>query len=255
MKFQRLLFPALLLFWLSACTTVNELPTLGSDVAQLRSDVSSLKQDVSRVEETNKPLRKELANLNLRMDETNTHLQEMRGQADELQFVLKRKLKEMEERLALLEQGNPAITNAGDGNTAPGPSTLPPDISTILDPEEPYAAAYNIYKENRYEASRDAFKKFLQQFPQTEYSDNAQFWIGESYYKEENYEEAILAYEEAIKKYPQGNKVPDALLKQALCFRALGDKTSSKIIFQKVIEQYPESPQAEIARNEVKKSP
>jgi tol-pal system protein YbgF len=188
------------------------------------------------------------------MDDANTHLQAMRGQADELQYALQKTLKEMEERVALLERGKTALSNAADENSALVPTPLPSEIPTILDPEEPYAVAYNIYKEKRYAESRDAFKKFLHQFPQTEYSDNAQFWVGESYYKEENYEEAILAYEEAIKKYPQGNKIPDALLKQALCFRALGDKTSSKIIFQRVIEQYPESPQAEIARRELMKS-
>jgi len=254
MKLRRLPLIVLLLFPLFACTTVNQLPTLSSDMAQLKSEVSALNREVSRVKETNKPLRKELANLNVRMDAANTHLQEMRGQSDELQYVLQKRLKAMEERLALLEGGQGTSPNVADGDTALVPTPVPSEIPTILDPEEPYAVAYNIYKEKRYAESRDAFKKFLQRFPQTEYSDNAQFWIGESYYREENYEQAILAYEEAIKKYPQGNKIPDALLKQAHCFRALGDKTSSKIIFQRVIEQYPESPQAEIARRELKKA-
>jgi len=251
MKLSRLSLLSLFPFLLSACTTVHQIP---SDVTWLKSEVAALKQQVSRLEAANKPLRKELANLNLRMDDANTNLQETRGQAEELQFLLQKTLKDMEQRLALLEGGKPTFSNATDENPALGPAPLPSEIPTILDPEEPYAAAYDTYKEKRYAASRDAFKKFLQQFPQTEYSDNAQFWIGESYYKEENYEEAILAYEEAIKKYPQGNKTPDALLKQALCFRALGDNTSSKIIFQRVIEQYPESPQAEIARRELRRS-
>lgn len=254
MKFRKLSLLSLLLFSLSACSTVNQLPTLSSDMAQLRSEVSALNREVSRIKETNKPLRKELANLNLRTDDAETHLQEMRGQTDELQYALQKTFKDIEERLDLLERRQGASPNAGDEDTALVPAQLPSEIPTILDPEEQYAAAYTIHKEKRYAESRDAFKKFLQQFPQTEYSDNAQFWIGESYYREENYEEAILAYEEAIKKYPQGNKIPNALLKQAHCFRALGDQTSSNIIFQRVIEQYPESPQAEIARRELKKS-
>jgi len=250
MKISRLSLLSVLLFPLSACTTVNQIP---SDIAALKSDVSVLKQQVSRLEAANKPLRKELANINLRMDDANTNLQETRGQVEDLQFLLQKTIKDMEERLALLERGNAAFSNATDEESATSPAAPPSESPPILDPEDPYAAAYNLYKEKRYAESRDAFKKFLQQFPQTEYSDNAQFWIGESYYKEENYEEAILAYEEAIKKYPQGNKIPDALLKQALCFRALGDQTSSKIIFQRVIEQYPKSPQAEIARKELKR--
>jgi tol-pal system protein YbgF len=123
-----------------------------------------------------------------------------------------------------------------------------------LDPEEIYAQAYNIYKEGRLTEAREAFTGFLRQFPNTEYSDNAQFWIGECHFKENNYEEAILAYEDVVAKYPAGNKVPDALLKQGLCFQELGDMVSSRIILQRIVENHPDSPQAEIAKSRLEKS-
>ena len=93
--------------------------------------------------------------------------------------------------------------------------------------------------------------KFLQQFPQTEYSDNAQFWIGEAYFKEGKTEEAILAFEDVARKYPQGNKVPDALVRQGICFKVLGDKDNARIILQRVIDKYPNTPQSDMARKEL----
>ncbi len=121
-------------------------------------------------------------------------------------------------------------------------------VTGVPDPEELYNGAYTKLNQKKYQAARGEFKEFLKLFPQTEYSDNAQFWIGESYYREKRYEEAILEFEEVIKKFPQGNKLPDALLKQAFSFIAINDNNSAKLLLQKIIDQYPTSAQAEIAK-------
>ena len=162
MKFRKLSFLSLLVFSLSACTTVHQIP---SDVALLKSEVSTLQQELARIEEINNTVRKEVANLNLRMDDANTHVQEIRGQTEELQFVLQKRIKNMEERLALLEKGKTALAYAPHEPIAPGQPPPSAEFSAILDAEEPYAAAYTIYKERRYAEARTAFKKFLQQFP------------------------------------------------------------------------------------------
>ena len=95
---------------------------------------------------------------------------------------------------------------------------------------------------------RADFQNFLKQYPDTEYSDNAQFWIGECYYFEKNYEKAILEYDKVAKNYPDGDRVPYALLKQGLSFLNLGDKTGARLLLQQVIKDYPNTNQAKIAR-------
>jgi len=62
------------------------------------------------------------------------------------------------------------------------------------------------------------------------------------------YEQAILEYEKVIKNYPGGSRIAYALLKQGLSFMNLGDKTSSKLLLQQVIKDYPNTNQARIAR-------
>jgi tol-pal system protein YbgF len=88
----------------------------------------------------------------------------------------------------------------------------------------------------------------MEKFPKTDLTDNAQFWIGESYYSENNYEKAILEYEKVIKNYPEGDKVPHALLKQGLSFLKLGDKASARLLFQQIMKDYPNTNQARIAK-------
>jgi tol-pal system protein YbgF len=111
-----------------------------------------------------------------------------------------------------------------------------------------YNSAYEAFKEEKYEKAREGFQSFLKQYPNTEYSDSAQFWIGESYYFERKYEQAILEYEKVIKDYPQGNKVPHALLKQGLSFLNMGDKSSGKLLLEQVAKNYPGTNQARMAR-------
>ncbi len=114
--------------------------------------------------------------------------------------------------------------------------------------ETAYALAYELFKEEKFDRARDAFQSFLKQYPDTEYSDNAQFWIAECYYFEKKYENAILEYEKVAKNYPEGDKVPYALLKQGVSLLNLGDKTSAKLILQRVIKDYPNTNQARQAK-------
>ncbi len=137
-------------------------------------------------------------------------------------------------------------------DTAALPTEALAKVAGSPDPEELYNSAYSKLSKGDYKEAREEFKKFLELFPRTEYSDNAQFWIGESYYREKRYEEAIIEFEEVIKKYPEGNKVPDAQLKQAFSFIALKDTNSAKLLLQKIIDRYPASDQAEIARAKLK---
>lgn len=114
-----------------------------------------------------------------------------------------------------------------------------------------YKDAYEIFHRGDIEGARRKFEAFLKQYPNTELSDNAQFWIGETYYLKKDFERAILEYEKAIVKYPEGDKIPAALLKQALAFLELGDKTNARNLLKRVIEKYPYSDQTEIARKKL----
>jgi len=116
-----------------------------------------------------------------------------------------------------------------------------------------YMAAYQAYRDGDSEKAREQFMSILNKYPENEYSDNARFWVAESYYSEGGYEDAILAYEELFKKNPESDKVPGAMLKQGLAFYALKDNNTGKIVLEKLIEKYPDSEQAKLARKKINK--
>ena len=87
---------------------------------------------------------------------------------------------------------------------------------------------YQAYKKGDTEKAREYFRAVLEKYPANEYSDNALFWIAESYYAEGKYEDAILGYEELFKNHPKSDKVPGAMLKQGLAYRAEAPVTESE---------------------------
>jgi tol-pal system protein YbgF len=122
------------------------------------------------------------------------------------------------------------------------------------DVKDVYMAAYEAYKEGKTVEAREQFKSLLMDYSENDYSDNARFWIAESYYKDGNFEDAILAYEELFKMNPASDKVPGAMLKQGLAFYALKDKKTGRIILEKLVEKFPESDQAKLAQRKMDKS-
>jgi tol-pal system protein YbgF len=114
-----------------------------------------------------------------------------------------------------------------------------------------YKVAYEAFQKGDVEGARKKFEAFLKQYPNTELSGHAQFWIGETYYQKKDFEKAILEYEKTITKYPEGSKVPAALFKQGLAFQELGDKTNARNLFRRVIERFPRSDQAEMAKKKL----
>ena len=62
---------------------------------------------------------------------------------------------------------------------------------------------------------------------------------------------AILEFNEVLLRYPKGDKVPAALLRQALAFAELGDKVDARLVLQKLVSEHGDSPEAEKGRQKL----
>jgi tol-pal system protein YbgF len=114
-----------------------------------------------------------------------------------------------------------------------------------------YRDAYETLQKGDLVGAQRKFESFLKQYPYTEFSDNAQFWIGEIYYLKKDFEKAVLEYEKVIAKYPEGDKIPVSLFKQALAFLELGDKKNAKNLLKRVVDRYPYSEEGDIAKKKL----
>ncbi|GAB6061796.1 tol-pal system protein YbgF [Deferrisoma palaeochoriense] len=176
--------------------------------------------------------------------------------------ALERRLEELGKRVAALEARPAAAAPAAPAAKpapAPAPAVEPPKPGAAK-PEPPkpqvsaqelYDRAYALYKEGKHEEAREAFQRFIELYPKSDLTDNAYFWIGESYYDQREFEKAILAYDKVVQEFPRGDKVPSALLKQAFAFDAIGDPVDARILLKKLLREHPSSEQAAIARKKL----
>ena len=175
-------------------------------------------------------------------------LEERRKNLEEKNRAQEEKIREMEDRLKGVEG---KMKQAELEKSGPTKEVLSEPKGLSAGVGDLYKDAYEAFQRGDFEGARRKFETFLKQYPNTELSGNAQFWIGETYYQKKDFEKAILEYEKAITKYPESGKVSAALFKQALAFLELGDKTNARNLLRKVIERFPNSEQAEMAKKKL----
>ena len=196
-------------------------------------------------------LRVEFQSVNGRMDDLG---QDNRAVADELQLIkddLGLQLVSLTNRVDQLEQDLTEKLTAAPSAPSPAPQKVEPEPT----PEELYEAALQLIRnESDFATGRKMLENFTRSYPKHDLYVNALYWIGEALYGEKKYELAILQFQDVISNFPAHPKAAAAMLKQALAFNALGDAQNAKTTMQKLVEEYPDSTQADAARKYLEKA-
>lgn len=133
---------------------------------------------------------------------------------------------------------------------APAPAATPiadERAAVAADPARAYRAAYDELRRGHHDAAATQFRAFLRRWPEHDYADNAAYWLGECYYDRRAFAEAKGAFAEVVSRYPTGNKAPDAMVKLALSYVALGDVKKGKELLAQVPVVYPRTDAARVA--------
>ena len=118
-------------------------------------------------------------------------------------------------------------------------------------PIELYKHAFGMLKDKRHAEAVLAFERFLEQYSEHDYADNALYWLGETYYDTQDYKKALQYFGKVIRLYPEGNKVPDAILKSALSHNNVGDVPAARDMMNHLLAHYPGTRAAGIARKKL----
>ncbi len=168
------------------------------------------------------------------------------------------KVREGELRLlrnAVLRTGGTAATVDTGAPAEKDSATAAPEPASVREAAEArrnYEDAWRRLRERDYRGAIEQFRKFVEQYPDSALTDNAQYWIGESYYALQEFDEAILEFDLVRKEYPKGDKVPAALLRIGYAFAELGNRVDARLILQEVIKRYPQSREAEKAQEKIR---
>ena len=107
------------------------------------------------------------------------------------------------------------------------------------------------FKHRDYEAAMAGFRLFIELHGQSSLAANAQYWIGECQYRMGRYRDALKSFYDVVSNYPLSPKLPASTLKLGQTYTKLGDSEKARLMFDRVVDQYPDSAEAEIARKTI----
>jgi len=111
-----------------------------------------------------------------------------------------------------------------------------------------YTAAYLALKSGRYEEAIEKFRVLLKTYPKNNYSDQAYYWLGESYLAQNNIPRAVGNLEWMVANYPDSTKHAAAMLRLGMAYQMQERPSEARDILSRLIETHAESAAAQEAR-------
>lgn len=138
------------------------------------------------------------------------------------------------------------VAAAGAATQASAPQTAPAAVDPVKE-QQAYQTAFNLLKAGRYDQAAKSFRTFLTDYPTSKFSDNAQYWLGESYYVTRNFDNAMREFEKLVAEHPESQKLTHALLKVGYIHDELGQKEKAREVLTELTKNYPNSTAAGLA--------
>lgn len=114
--------------------------------------------------------------------------------------------------------------------------------------EAAYNAALNAARTGRIAEAIPMFRNFLQQYPNSRYTANADYWLGECLYSQGKLQDALSQFQTVNTSYPTHHKNADALLKAGMTLSRMGDKAGAQEKYRTLLNSFPTSDAAKRVR-------
>jgi tol-pal system protein YbgF len=218
-------------------------------IEQANDNVNSMKATVTDLHGS---IQQNVASSGARFDTMTSQMQALSESVDEAKARLSKlseQMSQMQTILTTLPASSPA---AAPGAGTPG-SPAAPSAPPVPDADSLYTQGLSYYNGGQYDLSIQAFNDYLKYYKDTDRASNAQFYIGECYYSQQDYKHAIAAYDACSEKYPAGNKAAAAQLKKGFSLLALDEKTAGVRELRSVVQRFPDSHEADLSRQRLKK--
>jgi len=215
---------------------ITDLDTMKKDYGELHE--KSAAQD-SLWQEQAKVFRNNYADISYRLDQLAEHLRLIENKLDDLQS---------RQTGQGYPYGGPQMP-AGFDSTA---DSLKSKVE--ISAKRIYDTAYMDFIKGDYKVAITGFDEYLKQNPKTPLSDNAEYFIGECHFNLSDYDQAAATYTSLLKERPKSEKAPDALLRMVELSLKKSDPRAASRYYEKLAAGFPDSPQAERAKDLIRKS-
>jgi tol-pal system protein YbgF len=233
------------------------------DIERLQIQIASLQGQMADMQRTAEDTLKEIKRLNEALAEQNAFLrrgvQDRRLQDEAISSTLKDltdRMSELTERMQTAAAAPaPAVPAPVAGVPAvpgdPAQAAPPPAAAAPPAPRELYTQAYADYARGNFDLAIQEWQEYLRNYPDTDLSDNAQYWIGECLYSKGLFADSVEAWNELLRQFPSSDKVPDARYKKGLALERLGRRSAALVEYRFVADRFPNSEAGRKAREKL----
>ncbi|WOH38534.1 tol-pal system protein YbgF [Thalassotalea fonticola] len=238
-----------LIFGLAVMASTTALAAEPAPVLDINEQTVNSAQpaDVTTLQRTLQVRNNALNAMQQQIDELQTELSELRGVTEEQAYTINQILQrqrelyqEIDRRLAAA-QSAPKVPAAGNNSNV--------NYSSNLTENEAYDHAVNlVLKQKKYDQAITEFQSFNQKFPNSSYSANAHYWLGQLLFNKGKLNEAGTEFSNVINNFENSNKRSDAMLKLGMVEEKLNNPQKAKTIFNQLIKEYADSSAAQLAK-------
>ena len=125
------------------------------------------------------------------------------------------------------------------------------DVITIEEIRIEYQKAFDLIKIGEYLAAEEALSTFIDLYGNTEFIDDAIYWLGESFFSQKKYNRALREFEKITTEHPNSEKLIEAILKTGFTQFELGDMKESINTLNELIRNYPDSSASRLAKEKL----
>lgn len=166
-------------------------------------------------------------------------LQELTGQSQQSLNRLRTQLEARSEQLQATAHSDTAAAQSPSGGAPAG---------------EMYNASLAQLQRGNNSTARQGLQDLVRSYPSSELVPDALYNIGQSF-AAENQDSAAAYYQQVADRYPTSLRTPEALYKLAGFAASRKDTEKAKKLYQSIVDKYPQSNAAGLARDKLKAPP
>lgn len=195
-------------------------------------------------------LQGEVRRLQGEVEEQRHLINRLQQQGRDRYIDLDQRILDLSEKVA--SQPEPEISE-GVGSAGPDGSGPALVAREYRQPDTEERKAYDqiqdlIRNQKKYDEAISRIYEFIDEYPEGDLTVNAYYWLGEVYLVKPQLEQAKQAFTIVATRFADHRKAPDAVYKLGVTHDRLGEEEQARRSMQTVIEDYPSSSAADLAR-------
>lgn len=266
----RTIAPVAMLAATGCLATQGSIQTLQEEIRASRSQLAQNDTAILRAEDAR---RREIASLAASVERLNDSVRVLTarlavfqanatGQFDamgqqviKIEAILGQNTRDLQEARAQLqavrEQGGggasaPAITPNG---TMTADTSQRANSSGVPGPATMFTSAVEEYRKGSYRTARSGFEDLIKNYPDYDQNARAQVYIGDAFKSEGNTAAADSVYQLVETRYPNSPDVAGALWRRGRMLWDANKKGEARIVLNRLINKYPQSDEAALAKD------